>query len=677
MANIQYGAGDTILYGADDVLLDPVSTPRTLDARMAERANMDAVDADLAKQEQALVARLSRFRTAEGADEVARQLNEVRAKRARVQEVRDNLGVGQTGRIVGSTLGGTLGAIGGGTLGSGVGPAGTVGGAVAGSLAGTAIGSGIGSWIDTQMATDITDDEAMQLLKNNLVEDVAYDALGNLVFFGGGKVLKVTGASRGLHNLASKLFGASNVAPAAVKVAPAADTYVKPGEGGYSRDFLEWVAGKPARERLASEANQPVTNRLAAGSVGLDPAEDITEAALRGVRKDAGDVYADLRKLGNVRIDQEYTDALDMIRKELSAGAAGFPGAKLNQAALDVVDSANVKAVDANSIVDYVKQLRSHSNKNFKAYSDPEKLALAHTQRDVAEALEKLMERDASKRVNLGIGDASTDAATNLPEARRTISRSYDIERALNDAGELDARILARSKSPLTNGLSQVQDFAARNKQSARPPSALGDTRPGLSIYDIGLALAGGGGGLLSSGDPSVSGIAGAVGFFARPTARLMLKNIYERATKAGNKKAATEAARLIAMSKSGKMTAAMAQVVRNSIESLIQSGYWTADAEPQTDGAIQYGSGDSVLEYGAGDTLVEDSPVPGTDRQSWQIDPAVQRERDMAAFEMVKQELARDPTNPALQREIQNRARALQSQPASTRGKWTAREIR
>jgi hypothetical protein len=155
--------------------------PRTLEDRQAERTALE----QRADRIQELIQQLEE----QGQDEAVIAPLRQELRNLRVQAKRT--GVGSTGRNIGATVGGVLGALGGGALGSLAGPVGTVGGGIAGSAAGVAAGTALGTKLDLALAEPVTADEASQLLRDRVVEDVAWDVAGNALFLVGGKVLKV------------------------------------------------------------------------------------------------------------------------------------------------------------------------------------------------------------------------------------------------------------------------------------------------------------------------------------------------------------------------------------------------------------------------------------------------------------------------------------------------------
>src|SRR5205814_5156965 len=125
---------------------------------------------------------------------------------------------------------------------------------------------------DLAGAEDVTESEATKLLRDRAIEDVVIDAAGSLVFFGGGKLLKVTGASGALKRLAQRYLTDEAAAPVA---AQATRRYIKPGDEGIGARVLESFpvvgAGKQVSEQAASRVNSQTTHELVARDLGLPP----------------------------------------------------------------------------------------------------------------------------------------------------------------------------------------------------------------------------------------------------------------------------------------------------------------------------------------------------------------------------------------------------------------------
>jgi len=130
------------------------------------------------------------------------------------------VGLGQKWRRILGGLGAAGGALLGGLATGGRPGPGAAAAIAGGSALGTAAGSAAGSWLDVQAAENagaVSPQEAAQYIKDNVIEDVAFDAAGNLFFFGAGKVMKVVASPAvraKLANLALERAGAKGAATA-------------------------------------------------------------------------------------------------------------------------------------------------------------------------------------------------------------------------------------------------------------------------------------------------------------------------------------------------------------------------------------------------------------------------------------------------------------------------------
>jgi len=259
--------------------------------------------------------------------------------------------------------------------------------------------------------------------------------------------------------------------------------------------LLEGVAGKAATQQEASLRNQEVTNRLAAQSIGLQPNEPITQAALREVRNKAGEVYAGIRKAGQIIPDDQYRNDLVDITRGIADIAEDFKGANVGakDEVFDLIKTLNQPRFNSNSAVSYIIELREEAAQNLKADGAKAK-ALGRAQKKAAEALESAVLRNLRQKGQGELADQFNDA-------RRLIARTYDIEDATNlQTGNVKARELAKALDrgdPLTGELSMI------GRMGATFPKATEEvlSSPGVSAADIygsalgtGALFAGGGG---------------------------------------------------------------------------------------------------------------------------------------------------------------------------------------
>lgn len=340
---------------------------------------------------------------------------------------------------------------------------------------------------------------------------------------------------------AKLLTGAERVAGTATEKAAAAAR-----EGGFvippnmasekpsiTSQVLSGVAGKVKTQQLASTKNAEQAAAGAAQDLGLPKDQPITEAALEGVRRDAGKVYA-AAKSAPVQIIADDTfkgdiGKLDQIGAEARAEA---PELVSNPELETLVKSLSGKEkFSPAGAIDIARDLRFKAQTNLKNYAAPEKLALGRAQSKAANALETLVERNleaaTTARGPIGAqGGDMTALVENLRNARQTIAKSYDVESALNPVtGAVDAQKFATLQAkgkPLTGNMKQAADAATAFPKAFQSPAKFGGNE-NTGVIDAGLALGG-----AMSGKPKA--IAEAAGWLVgRPLARkLVLSDLYQ-----------------------------------------------------------------------------------------------------------------------------------------------------
>lgn len=251
-------------------------------------------------------------------------------------------------------------------------------------------------------------------------------------------------------------------------------------------NFLAGWSGKVKTAQGASEANQRVTNALAAKSLGLNPEDGISEVALRRVRADAGKAYGAVSKALPVTTqDSEFLDAIGGIGDKTSSLAETFPNITKNTDIENLVsDLTNAKSFKTEDGITLVRQLRRDATANFKAAADPSKLALAQAQRDAAEHVDDLIQRNLAQTGQEGL-------VSEYQAARQTIAKTYDLQSATNLAtGNVNAHRLAALAArgrPLSGELSTIANSAAAFPKALQPLDRIGGVEP-LSTLDLGAA---------------------------------------------------------------------------------------------------------------------------------------------------------------------------------------------
>ncbi len=244
---------------------------------------------------------------------------------------------------------------------------------------------------------------------------------------------------------------------------------------------LESIAGKAATGQEAAHRNQDLTNILAAKAVGVPADTPLTEGVLNQVRKEAGKPYADIAKL-----TPEAADTLETL-----------------------------------------KQARFMGNK-YKMFSDrsgdPAAYLKAEELKKTAQAMEQHLE-------SMATAQGRPDLVAALPDARKAIAKSYDVERALNlGDSNIAAAVLGRKfdkvgAKGMTGELATIgkmaQAFPSVMREGSRvPASGVSGTDAAASAL-LGVAGAAGGGpmGLLAGGLPLIRG----------PVRNLILSPAYQK----------------------------------------------------------------------------------------------------------------------------------------------------
>jgi hypothetical protein len=276
---------------------------------------------------------------------------------------------------------------------------------------------------------------------------------------------------------------------------------------------LEGLSGKIKTAQAASVKNQPVTNRLAAGDVGLDATQPITRDALAGVRKDAGQAYAAVKNTGTVAADDTFSNALDNIASKYKSAGDAFPGLDKSEVP-DMVAALRQKSFTASGAIDAIGVLREKSAQAFASRDT----ALGKAARDAASALEDQVGRHLEAT---GQDPALLQA---FQDARQKIAKTYSIDKALNPStGDVSAINLGKQLdkgAPLSGGLKTAADAGLALKESMQPLTRAPNA---LSPLDYATTL----GSAVMSGNPLK---AIAAGLAVRPATRaLLLSQPYQK----------------------------------------------------------------------------------------------------------------------------------------------------
>lgn len=311
-----------------------------------------------------------------------------------------------------------------------------------------------------------------------------------------------------LGNKVASAFRPNSIAPeiqAGARAAKEAGYVIPPTQVNptMTNRALEGLAGKISTAQNASAKNQTVTNDLVKKAIGADA---LTPEALGAVRQTANNAYTELGKFGTFYADDGFRSALDKVGAATAQFKKDFPQLANKEVDSLVESLKSTTQFDSQSAIEAIKTLRFEGAAN-KFAQDPAKKGLGNAQMKIANSLEDLVDR------NLQFSDA-TGLLKNYRDARTTLAKVYDVEKALNtSSGNVDASKLAKlldKGRPLTGELRTVADFAKQFPKAAQTVEKMGSL-PQVSPLDF-VAASG-----ISAATANPMMMAG---MFARPAAR-------------------------------------------------------------------------------------------------------------------------------------------------------------
>ena len=286
-----------------------------------------------------------------------------------------------------------------------------------------------------------------------------------------------------------------------------------PGAGVLPR-FAEGLAGKLQTAQAASAKNQPVANRLAREALGLPEDAPLDVAALARIRKDAGQAYAEVKRVGAMAADDEYLRELSRIGEKYRGAEVDFPGLGKTPIS-DVIESLKRPQFSSSGAVDAISILRDKADVAFRGGDK----GLGKAFREASKALEDVIERNLAS-----IASETGPLARTAPEllqrfraGRELIAKTYSVEKALNETtGNISLQTLAnelKKGKPLTGPLRQAAEFGRAFPRAAQRTEQIG-SQPGVSPLDYAA------GGLMSAASGNY-GLMGTV--LGRPAVRAAL----------------------------------------------------------------------------------------------------------------------------------------------------------
>jgi len=247
---------------------------------------------------------------------------------------------------------------------------------------------------------------------------------------------------------------------------------------GVTSELLSGLSGKIKTAQVASQRNQNVTNSLVKKAFGIADDAPLDLDALKAIRQAAGNSYEAVSSLGTVQPTAAYASALDDAIKPFTSSAQSFPGRKVPSVVADI-QSLKTDAFDAGDAINTIKVLRNQAD---KAYLEGDKMA-GKAYKDAVDALESAIDTHM----------VSTGAPANLlkdyREARKTIAKTYTVQKALNaETGNISAPKLASELAkgkPLSGELKDVANAATAFPKSMQ---SLKESPKSLSPLDFAVA---------------------------------------------------------------------------------------------------------------------------------------------------------------------------------------------
>jgi hypothetical protein len=404
-------------------------------------------------------------------------------------------GMGQAASQIGSIVGQAAPFMAGGTIGQIPSFAQKVGtGARAGVLSGLA----------TPEETGLNQQDFMQAKGQNMA---LQGGIGGAFPIAGAGVSKLADMVRG-----AKMSPQMNVA---IEKAREASYTVPPTQagGGVVNRLLEGVAGKISTLQEASVRNQSITDKLAKKSLGLSEDAVLTPDLIKSIRSDAGKAYEDLKLSGTVKTSPKFIQALDNIKpyQDAMQAAKDFPD-ELANPIIKTIDSLKRPNFDVNSAVSKINVLRNDADIAFRKGDT----ALAKANKDASQVLENTIENHLANT-------KQTDLLDKFRQARQTIAKTYEVEKAMNaTTGTVNAQKLAarlQAKKPLSGELKDIAEFGQAFPKASQTPERIGGTI-GISPLDATAAGLTFGGSLLGGEDKGSSAFNAALALGIRPAAR-------------------------------------------------------------------------------------------------------------------------------------------------------------
>jgi hypothetical protein len=240
---------------------------------------------------------------------------------------------------------------------------------------------------------------------------------------------------------------------------------------------LESLSGKAATRQAMSAHNAKVTNVLVAQDLGLDAGKPITKEALQGVRNKAGEIYKQVRSIGEIPVDQQFLDELESIAQSGADLEKQFPGigAQANKQVKKLVSSLSPnKAIygsaDKAGSSGYSLDPLMRENAHPSVYGKPD-----ISVRNGSYALDSSMLPVGIEELTHGVADRTAIGTTSLDPLMLHGRGGFDaLMRPLDEQGSRAVIASNSGRSPVDSLLNP------RSLQGARSVEAMNSARGGM-----------------------------------------------------------------------------------------------------------------------------------------------------------------------------------------------------
>lgn len=226
--------------------------------------------------------------------------------------------------------------------------------------------------------------------------------------------------------------------------------------------LAERLGGKSRTQQEFAVRNQEVTDRLARRALGLPPSAPLERATTQQIRREEFQRgYEPLNRIGAVRTDQDFNDALDRVLQAYTGPGRSFPGA-IPQPVVDLVRSYRVGQFNSADAIQSTRTLRDQGNSNIARGDN----ALGLAQRAISNALEDQIERSLQQA-----GNPNAQAMLDQFRAsRQRMAISHAVEDAIVEGGgSVNARKLANDLQTQGRYFTGDLDLIARFANISRP----------------------------------------------------------------------------------------------------------------------------------------------------------------------------------------------------------------